>query len=591
MTDPLQFQEDQFDQKVNFWKRKLRGISLLQFPTLQGHEGERTGGRFEISFQIPEDLLSRLRVFGSSHIVTMQELLATGFLVLLYRYTSQEDIAFILQVASGRDLLLRAELKGADSFNEVLERLADERLAVEGSYLTIGEIEAGLKSRGTGLFLNKTIRQCLCLSGFEDAGSDFADLVFAIDEQIGAGKIYANANLIDEEAAKKLAAHFCRLLDGIVSKPDLAIGALPILTNTEYDEMVVQFNATAKKFPEEKTLFALFEEQVAVAPDNIALIQGERQLTYSQLNEQANRVAHILIKEGVKPGDNIGLIASRDFGMIVGMLGILKAGGAYVPVDPDYPTDRQEYILINSSIKLVIADDVYAVAKDVTGIRFLDISKAVVGNSNSVNPCLDVQSSQLAYTIYTSGSTGRPKGVMIAHKSAVNLVTWVNDTFDVGQGDRLLFLTSMCFDLSVYDIFGMLAAGGSIVIASRQEVQDVRRIPDLIETYKVTFWDSVPTTLDFVIRGLESRKTTLQLSSVRLVLLSGDWIPVSLPDRVKKYFIDAEVIGLGGATEGTVWSNFYPVKSVQPEWRSIPYGKPIANNTFYILNEQMQPQP
>jgi len=167
----------------------------------------------------------------------------------------------------------------------------------------------------------------------------------------------------------------------------------------------------------------------------------------------------------------------------------------------------------------------------------------------------------------------------------------VNNTFAVNETDRLLFITSMCFDLSVYDIFGMLAAGGSIVIVGGHDVFNVNRLPELIGQLGITFWDSVPTTLDFVTRSLERNGTFPTFPTLRLVFLSGDWIPVNLPLRIKSYFPNASTISLGGATEGTVWSNYYPIGKVNRNWKSIPYGKPIANNKFYILNEQLQPVP
>ena len=209
----------------------------------------------------------------------------------------------------------------------------------------------------------------------------------------------------------------------------------------------------------------------------------------------------------------------------------------------------------------------------------------------SHNPDLHIESTRLAYTIYTSGSTGRPKGVMIEHRSAVNLLQWVNRTFRIGRNDRLLFLTSMCFDLSVYDIFGILCAGGTVVIARHEELQDMERLQRLLREQRITFWDSVPTTINYFIRELEAGDMRFCQTDLRLVFLSGDWIPVDLPDRIKRFFPQAAVISLGGATEGTVWSNYYPIGTVDKGWTSIPYGKPIANNFFYILNEHLQPVP
>jgi amino acid adenylation domain-containing protein len=351
------------------------------------------------------------------------------------------------------------------------------------------------------------------------------------------------------------------------------------------------FNDTVVPYPKEKTIFGLFEEQTLESPDAIAIRKGKKTITYDELNKRSNRLANFLIKSGVAPEDNIGLLVSRDFDMIIAMLGILKAGGAYVPIDPDYPVDRQEYIFHQSSLKMVVANNDYPLKTSIPQQSFLKINFEDPGAFEDTNPGLNISSSQLAYTIYTSGSTGRPKGVMIEHHSAVNLILWVNTCFNVGKDDRLLFITSMCFDLSVYDIFGMLAAGGSVVIAENKEIQDVHALQDMLINFQITFWDSVPTTLDYLVRNLEHEKKNYRYPGLKTVFLSGDWIPVDLPSRIKTFFSETRVISLGGATEATVWSNYYPVEKAQPTWKSIPYGRPINNNFFYILDERFRPVP
>jgi len=378
---------------------------------------------------------------------------------------------------------------------------------------------------------------------------------------------------------------------GIAQDPKQSIASIDILTKEDKHQLFDVFNDTLVYYPKEKTLAGIFEEQVLRSPDAIALRQHDETLTYRELNERANQLAHFLIDNGVNKGDNIALLVTRNFHMIIGMFGILKAGGAYVPIDPEYPIDRQEYILQNSSVKKVVTDGEYPLAELVSPELFVKLREIDLSRYNKGNPGLKINSTQLAYTIYTSGSTGRPKGVMIEHHMAVNLVLWVNTEFNIGLDDRLLFITSMCFDLSVYDIFGMLSAGGSLVIVEQSELLDVPRLKDMMLRHKITFWDSVPTTMDYLIRELEAHDRSYLQQTLRVVFMSGDWIPVNLPDRIKVYFPDTQVISLGGATEGTVWSNFYPVEKIESNWGSIPYGRPMNNNFFYILNEKLQPAP
>ena len=361
--------------------------------------------------------------------------------------------------------------------------------------------------------------------------------------------------------------------------------------NTADDHLISDFNNTVVPYAREKTLFSQFEEQVLRSPGAVALRKGERTLTFTELNKASNRLAHFLIAKGIMCGMNVGLLASRDFDMIIGMLGILKAGGAYVPIDPQYPVDRQEYIVSQSALSLVLADKSYPLKDVIAPEKFLLVDETGQNTFNDTNPGLIIDSSQLAYTIYTSGSTGRPKGVMIEHHSAINLISWVNGRFNVGPDDSLLFITSMCFDLSVYDIFGMLGAGGKIVIAENAEIQDVRVLQDMLIRYNITFWDSVPTTLDYMVRNLEQDRKGYRYNGLKTIFMSGDWIPVSLPSRIKKFFPEAKVVSLGGATEATVWSNYFIVEQTKSDWKSIPYGRPINNNFFYILNDQLMPVP
>jgi amino acid adenylation domain-containing protein len=362
-----------------------------------------------------------------------------------------------------------------------------------------------------------------------------------------------------------------------------------ILNSPSNDQAL--FNATITPYPMDKTLNILFEEQVLKTPDHIALRLGKESMTYKELNERANQLARLIIERGVKPGDNVGLLVQRSFDMIIGMYAILKAGAAYIPIDPDYPADRQLYILSNSAISLLLYDLSLPVNALVSEAKSLNISTAAIDHYHKSNLNLAIDSRQLAYIIYTSGSTGKPKGVMIEHHSAVNLILWVNHRFNIGPEDRLLFLTSMCFDLSVYDIFGILATGGSLVIAGQAELSDINQLQWMLQHYQITFWDSVPTTFDYLVKELELTNKDYRQLSLRVCFLSGDWIPLGLPDKIKHFFPNANVISLGGATEATVWSNYFVVEKTETDWRSIPYGKPINNNFFYILNDQLQPVP
>src|SRR6185436_19594695 len=200
----------------------------------------------------------------------------------------------------------------------------------------------------------------------------------------------------------------------------------------------------------------------------------------------------------------------------------------------------------------------------------------------------------LAYVIFTSGSTGTPKGVMVRHRPVVNLIRWAHRTFAFSPEDRVLFVTSLSFDLSVFDVFGLLAAGGSIRIATEEEIRDPERLLEALAEEPITFWDSAPAALEQTVPFLSSLldgSDPRARPALRLVFLSGDWIAVTLPDRIRGRFPGARVVSLGGATEATVWSNVFPIESVDPAWTSIPYGRPIANARYHVLDDRLTPCP
>ncbi|HEX3048125.1 MAG TPA: amino acid adenylation domain-containing protein [Bacillota bacterium] len=333
-----------------------------------------------------------------------------------------------------------------------------------------------------------------------------------------------------------------RILEKFAYDPGENLRNEELLSSQEFKELVYDFNRTQVEYPSAKTMHQLFEEQTARTPEVIALILGDESLTYAVLNEKANQLGRLLLEKGVKSGDHVALITERSFTMITAMLAVLKCGAAYVPIDPEYPLARQEYIAANSKVCAVLTDEEYPIQHE----NKIVIDWDKFGSYSKENLELKKDSRDLAYVIYTSGSTGVPKGVMIEHHSAVNLILWVNREFQTGCNDRLLFMTSMCFDLSVYDIFGILAAGGQVVIARKEQVQNPEELKELLTKYQITFWDSVPSTMNFLVNYCEENYPTYRQESLRLVFMSGDWIPVSLPGRLRAYFPKARPISLGG---------------------------------------------
>lgn len=593
----------------------MRDVATLQLPVDFQRPATQELSYASSRFLVDPGLADRLNTLAREEDAALSVVLLAAFKVLLHRHSNQEDIcvgygypapaseALTGSPASSsmRIVALRTELNGNMPFNSLLHHVkARAQEAFEQPYIAIEKIaDAVVKEQDSSR--NPLFQAMFNMpepgeeheKHLSPPVSQGPDISFTIRETADGlcGSVDYDTALYKLPTIGRMIDHYKNLLAALADDPTEKIGALPMLTPAEKEEILVTFNNTLCPYDRDKTLVDLFEEQVAKTPGLIALRHGETTLTYDELNRRANRLANYLIRHGVKTGDNVGLIVGRSFDMIVGMYAILKAGGAYVPVDPEYPQDRQEYILRQSSVECLLADGDYAVRGMMAEGKFLRIEFEDQHLYDEGNTGIHADPTQLAYTIYTSGSTGRPKGVMIEHHMAVNLVQWVNKEFNIGTDDRLLFITSMCFDLSVYDIFGILSAGATVVIAESKEIKDVKILQDLLQRYKISFWDSVPTTLDYLVRDLELTCETYRQTALRVVFMSGDWIPVDLPARIRRFFPGTRVISLGGATEGTVWSNYFPVERTLSHWNSIPYGRPLQNNFFYILNPQLQPVP
>jgi amino acid adenylation domain-containing protein len=583
---------------MSYWQEKLRGLSPLQLPSDYQRPLIQECAFSNAHFMIAEPVSECLKALSRQSDTSVFTTLLAAFNMLLHRHTNQEDICVGHGFGSyNRILPLRTHLDGNMPFSELLQEVKKTLLeAFAQAYIPIEALADSIDREhdpSRNNLFQVMFNEQTTEGSFMLPLTQRPDLSFTICETAAGfhGTVTYDTALFTPATISRMTGHYITLLTSLISHPSQKIGALPMLTAAEQNDIVADFNATITPYHHEKTLADLFEEQVIRTPDLIALRHGELTLTYNELNTRANRLARLLIDRGVSNEDSIGILMTRGFDMIIGMYAILKAGGAYVPIDPEYPLDRQEYIFRNSFVKLILADQDYPLKGMIGPDAFLEMDKLQLDEYDTVNPRIHTAPTQLAYTIYTSGSTGRPKGVMIEHHMAVNLVQWVNKEFSIGEDDRLLFITSMCFDLSVYDVFGILSAGASIVIANPGQIRDVKALHEMLTRYNITFWDSVPTTMDYMVRTLELAGKDYRQTSLRVVFMSGDWIPVNLPDRIRKYFPSTRVISLGGATEGTVWSNFYPVEKTPDTWSSIPYGKPLQNNFFYILNPQLQPVP
>ena len=338
-------------------------------------------------------------------------------------------------------------------------------------------------------------------------------------------------------------------------------------------------------------IHSLLDRRCEEAGEAPAVIAAGRTLSYRDLNSLANRVARTLAERDVRPDELVGVVAEKGWQQIVAVLGVVRAGAAYLPIDPGLPSARLRFLLEYGEVATVLTEAQLSGRIDwPTGLHTIEVDGPTIqGFSDAPVEC-PATPEHLAYVIFTSGSTGVPKGVMIEHRAAANTLVDCITRYELSPADRALALSSLSFDLSVFDIFGMLGAGGTIVVPQQAEIRDPARLAQLVVEHRVTVWNSVPALFDAIVTYVSSGNGALG-DSLRLAMLSGDWIPVDLPDRARSVLAGLELVSLGGATEASIWSIDYRIGDVEGGWTSIPYGKPLANQQMYVLDDILEPRP
>ncbi|AEI43017.1 non-ribosomal peptide synthase/polyketide synthase [Paenibacillus mucilaginosus] len=632
-------QERDTDSARAYWRGRLAGCGpRAELPVWP--EDQQSGARNQapaayvpevLDFELGADATKALETLAAAHRTTLSMVLQGMWGLLLAKYNHSLDIIFGT-VVSGRPaelrgvetmvglfintIAVRMQLDPSESFGALLERLQQDALE-SGShdYLSLAEIGklSGIQGElASHLFVfenypldaggyGSASQSGLNLSGidlFEHTNYDFTIIVLPSDSlRI---RFSYNAGVFPRRSMQRIREHLLALTEQIVRAPEALLGELDILTEVERLESVQALQLTEQPYPSDTTVDGLVSEQAARTPERVAVTDAQGRITYGELEQAAVRLAQKLQAHGAGRGGRVGLIVSRGISTVLGMLAILKTGAAFVPIEPGDPADRKQYAVRQAGVSLLMAESGCGAEELGLPVIGFDENGGTAGDQLRLHAGLKPAQTDdserhtpddLAYILFTSGSTGQPKGVMITHRSAVNLLHAVNLEYSVGCDDRMLWVTPMNFDLSVYDLFGVLAAGGTVVTALKEDVQDPDRLWKLMKEERITLWDSVPTTMGYLVDSLERSGLPAVQTDLRLVLLSGDWIPVALKDRMGRFFPRAGVIGLGGATEATVWSNHYPIREVKEDQRSIPYGRPLANNAFYILDPFGQPVP
>ncbi len=586
-----------------YWHQKLSGeLPVLNLPTDYPRPATLSYKGNTVTHVLNAELSASLDQFCREKQVSLFMTLLAGAKVLLHRYTGQNDIIIGSPIA-GRihpdlehqigffvnTLALRDTVLGDESFMTLLSKVKQttleayqhqvypfdklvEELDVQRDISRSPIFDVMLVLQNTDEIKTDLPNVEIKPFAYETGVSQFdLTLIFTQDEGKLRLDMNCNTDLFANETILRMGRHFEEVLKSILSAPEHQIRNINLLSAAEKQQILFDFNNTKAPYPEDKTLADLFEEQVIRTPDNIAVIFEEKQMTYRELNDAADRLAHDLRdKYQIQPDDLVAVMMKRSEQLIVSLLGILKAGGAYLPIDPAYPQKRIDYMLNDSACKVCI------------GVRGTGLEVRGAGAAPRTSN-LKPQTSNLAYVIYTSGSTGQPKGVMIEHRGFVNMTLDQIRGFGVSESDRVLQFSSPSFDASLSEIFMALLKGAALVMISTDTINDSHRFLEYIERHKVSVITFPPVYLNMLNKH--------PLPTVRTIITAGE--PAILGD-VLFYCKDRQYFNAYGPTETSVCTSYY---RVPPDFRApysgfrIPIGAPIANSSVFIVDESIQPVP
>jgi amino acid adenylation domain-containing protein len=606
---------DVLAKQIDYWRTQLADSpTLLALPTDRPRPAVQTYQGASVPFTLAADLTASLHALSQRQQATLFMTLTAAFNVLLARYAGQSDICIGTPIANRNraetealigffvnTLVLRAQVNAADGFDTLLQQV---RATALGAYahqdVPFEQLVDALKpERHLGhsplfqvLFvLQNTPTGSLDLPGLtlEAVSSDSAsakfDLTLSITEtdgQLSCGFQY-NTDLFDAATITRMAGHFTRLLQAIIADPTCRIGDLPLLGQTEQQQMLLEWNNTAAGTPAFETMHQWFEAQTDKTPEAVAVVFDGTQLTYAQLNTRANQLAHHLRSLGVGPDGLVGICVERTLDMIVGLFAILKAGGAYVPLDPNYPSDRLAYMLADARPAVLLTQShllrsLPPTATDHRAVFCLDTEWDRLARYPATNPVNASLPANLAYIIYTSGSTGQPKGIGIAHHNASVFIAWALASFDSASLQRVLASTSMCFDLSIFEMYVPLAQGGAVWLVNN--ILDLSAKPS---AYPVTLINTVPSAIAEILRS------DAIPASVSVINLAGEALSNTLVQALYRQESIARIFNLYGPSEDTTYSTY--TLTVKGASASASIGRPIANTQVYLLDAQLNPVP
>jgi surfactin family lipopeptide synthetase A len=595
--------------QLKYWKQQLAGApTALELPTDHPRPPTQTHHGSRYPFALSKRLTDALKTLSRREGVTLYMVLAATFQTLLYRYTGQDDI-LIGTTTGGRKsseaqkligfflntLVLRTNLSGNPTFRDLLGRVREVVLEAHAHQDLPFEYLVKELQPERNLGQNPLIQVMLSLepplpvlpSGWTMTLTDVKtntskfDLSLELDDRPEGlvGWFEYSTDLFNESTITRMLGHWQILLESIVVDPEQHLAELPLLTEAERQQLLVEWNATSTAYPRDMCVHQLFEGQVERTPDALALVFEDVELTYRELNARANRLARYLRQLGVGPEVLVALCMERSLEMVVGLLGILKAGGAYVPLDPTYPSERLSFMLEDARVSVLLTQQRLATQLPTHGVNVvcLDADVTELMQQSDANPIPMAASDNLAYVIYTSGSTGRPKGVQILHRAVVNFLMSMCQQPGLTAEDTLLAVTTLSFDIAALELFLPLIVGACLILADHDLAADGAALAERLTRSRVTVMQATPVTWRILLaagwRGNQQLK----------ILCGGEALPLDLAQQLLPKA--ASLWNMYGPTETTIWSS---VCKIEPGGKSVSIGHPIANTQMYLLDADSQ---
>jgi amino acid adenylation domain-containing protein len=612
---------ERLERQLDYWKRELEGLPVLELPTDHPRPAFQSFRGAELPLALPGALAARLRGLGESEGCTLFMTLLAAFFVLLGRYSGQRDVVVGAPIA-GRTrpelealigffvntLVLRGDLSGEPSFRELLRRVrqtalngyANQDLPFEllvehlhpqrdPSRNPLFQIGFVLQNAGAPRPPQADAPLSTPLRG--EHGSAMFDMALHLWEHSDGlgGKVEFSTDLFELGSVERMLGHFRTLLEGAVADPDCSVWELPLLTAPERRRLLVDWNATGLAWERPVRGFhGLVEEQVDRSPDAVAVVWGERELSYLELDRAANRLAWRLRAAGVGPERLVGVCLQRSPELVVALLAVLKAGGAFVPLDPGYPRERLRFMLEDADVTALVSERALAAELPRTAARLVLVDEQPDREPPDRRPPADTAPNQLAYVIYTSGSTGHPKGAMIEHEAFANHLRWMQAELPLDSSDRVLQRTPVSFDACLWEIFAPLVAGAAMVLAPPAKAGAELDLVELITNHEVTVLQLVPSHLRLLLAepGLE------RCRSLRRLFCGGEPLASDLVADLHARLDVVELFNLYGPTEACVDATWWRCsRDSPPRGPWAPIGRPVANVRVFVVDGGLRPVP